>query len=91
MDLYLKLKIQLIQVFILVIVVLNIVVNRILFIIHFYFFRFIRKGYLDFSIDNSLLNGDNIIGFQYGAAGYSVAKLFRLNQELIEKYNIKSA
>ncbi|CAF1319618.1 unnamed protein product [Rotaria sordida] len=47
-------------------------------------------GYLDFALDDSLLNNQNIIGFQYGNCGYSTARLFRLDQELIDRYHIKS-
>jgi len=37
------------------------------------------------------LTGEHIIGFEYGTSGYSTAKLFHLNKELIEKHQIKSA
>ncbi|CAF3854108.1 unnamed protein product [Rotaria sordida] len=49
------------------------------------------SGYLDFELDRSFLNGQNIIGFQYGSCGYSTARLFQFDQELISRYRVKSA
>ncbi|CAF1443721.1 unnamed protein product [Rotaria sp. Silwood1] len=48
-------------------------------------------GYLDFPLDNSFLTSQYIIGFQYGGFGYSTAKLFRFDQELINRYHIQLA
>ncbi|CAF2521713.1 unnamed protein product [Rotaria sp. Silwood2] len=46
-------------------------------------------GYLDFALDNSCFNGQPTIGFEYGSFGYSTAKLFRFDQELIDTCNLK--
>ena len=46
-------------------------------------------GYLDFAMENALLDGKHIIGFEYGEFGYSTAKLFRFGQELIDRFYVK--
>jgi hypothetical protein len=50
----------------------------------------IQIGYLDFPMSESFLNSsNNIIAFQYGQGGYSIAKLFRFDDQLIERFSTK--
>ncbi|CAF3132514.1 unnamed protein product [Rotaria sp. Silwood2] len=45
-------------------------------------------GYLDFSINISFDCIEKVLCFQYGCSGYSITKLFHIEQSFIDKYNL---
>jgi hypothetical protein len=46
-------------------------------------------GYIDFALHDDYLSNRNIVGFRY-AENYSKAQLFRFDQDLLDKCNLKA-